>query len=387
MDDSYTGAVQIPEPHQPLPPSLPAASRARTEITVSSRTILRTLALLTVFAALVWFLLSISGVLKLVLIAIYLALALNPLVIATERRARLGRGSATLLVFIGALVFVAAFAAAIITPLYHEVREFSANAPEYVRETRESALVADLDRRYGVVDRIEKGAGNLAGRLPATAGSLFGVAGAVFGAVFQTLTVLFLTLFLLLELPAISRSILSLLSPATGERVATLSREVNRTVSRYVAGAITIALIAGTVTFVTLLALRVPYALVLGLMMSLFGLIPLVGATIGTVFVALVAFTQGVFEGVVVIVVLVIYQQVENNFVQPLVMKRSVSVSPFIVLLSVLIGTQLLGILGALLAIPAAGSIQIALREIIESRRRTVTTEHVVAGIDPPVLE
>jgi predicted PurR-regulated permease PerM len=377
--------VQIPEPHQPLPPPLPSGGgRERTEITVSNRTILRVLAMVALFSAFLAFLSLISSVLQLVLLAIYLAVALNPLVTGLERRWGLQRGPAALLVFVLTIALLVGLVTAIVTPLYNELREFVDNSETYVAELRNSSLIADLDARYDVLDRVEEQAAALPGRLPATAGSVFGAAGFVFGAVFQTLTVLFLTLFLLLELPAIARSIASLLSPNTAERASTLSREITTTVSRYVAGALFIALIAGTVTAITLLIVGVPYAFALGLLMSLFALIPLVGATIGTVFVALVALTQGVVPAIVVIIVLVVYQQIENNFLQPMVMQRSVSVSPFIILLSVLVGTNLLGILGALLAIPAAGSIQILLREVIASRRRAVTTEHVVAGIDPP---
>lgn len=354
------------------------------EITVSNRTVVRVLAIVALFSAVLAFLSLIAGVLQLVLLAGYLAVALNPLVSALERRAALQRTAAALIVFVTTIAVLTGLLAAIVTPLYNELREFVENSGSYVAELRSSSVIADLDARYDVLNRVETQAESLPGRLPATAGSLFGVAGFVFGAVFQTLTVLFLTLFLLLELPAISRSVMSLLSPGTAERTGTLTREITLTVSRYVAGALFIATIAGTVTAVTLLVMGVPYAFVLGMLLGLCALVPLVGATIGTVFVALVALTQGVIEAVVVVIVLVVYQQIENNFLQPVVMQRSVSVSPFIILLSVLIGTNLLGILGALLAIPAAGSIQILLREIIAARRRAVTTEHVVAGIDPP---
>jgi predicted PurR-regulated permease PerM len=111
---------------------------------------------------------------------------------------------------------------------------------------------------------------------------------------------------------------------------------------------------------------------VLALLVAVFDLIPLVGATIGAIVVVAVAFTQGVTEGVVMLIFSLVYQQIENQIIQPIVMKRSVSVSPFLVLTSVLIGSSLLGVIGALLAIPFAGSIQIALREVLEARRSQV---------------
>ena len=356
------------------------------EVTVSNRTVLRVLALAALFSVFVSLVYAIRGVLELVLVAGFLAIALNPAVLGVERRLRVRRPVAVLIVFIVALLLLGAFLAALLTPLYNEVQGFADHADQYVADLRGSGLIHDLDVRYDLFNRIEREARTLPERLPANAGSLFGVAGTIFNVVFRAVTVLFLTLFLLLELPAISSSVLSLLSPATGERAAVISREINETVSRYVAGNVLISLIAGFTVFVPLIIFHVPYAVVLGLLMAVFDLIPLVGATIGSVFIVLVAFTQGVGPGVAMIVIVVVYQQFENHVLQPVVMKRSVAVSPFIVIVSVLVGSTLLGILGALLAIPAAGSIQIALREVINARRRAVTTQHVMAGIEPPAL-
>ena len=158
------------------------------------------------------------------------------------------------------------------------------------------------------------------------------------------------------------------------------------------AGTLIVATIAGVSTYIAATIVGVPFAIVLALLVALFDLIPLVGATIGAIVVVGVAFTQGVTEGIVMLVFSLVYQQVENQIIQPIVMKRSVSVSPFIVLTSVLIGSSLLGMIGALLAIPFAGSIQIALREVVEARRMQVRGAHeaLVAtpddggGIPPP---
>ncbi len=338
------------------------------------RTVLRILVVAALFYGFVRLLGTIGTVLRLLVIAGFLTVALNPVVVGLERRG-LGRARATLLVFTALLLVLGVFLAVILTPLYTEVRAFAANIDTYVAELRESPFFSRLDRDYGIFERLQEQARTLPERLPATAGSLVGVAGAVVNAIFQTVSVLFLTLFLLLELPAITASIRSLLAPETEERTSRLAHDITQSVARYVAGNLVISLIAGTVTFVALLVLGVPYALVLALLMALFDLIPLVGATIGAVFVVLAAFTQGVVPGVVMIGVMVLYQQVENQVIQPLVYKRSVSVSPFIVLVAVLVGSTLLGVLGALLAIPVAASIQIALREVIEARRRHVQEE------------
>ena len=133
-----------------------------------------------------------------------------------------------------------------------------------------------------------------------------------------------------------------------------------------------IATIAGVVTWTTLTLLGVPFAIVLALLVAFFDLIPLVGATVGAILAVAVAFTHSTSAGVTMLVVHLVYQQVENHVLQPMVARRSVDVSPVVVILSVLAGATLLGVLGALLAIPIAGSIQVALSETIEERRRTI---------------
>ena len=346
-------------------------SSNRIEVSISNRTLFRILAVAAAFLLLLYAIYLVRSVVTLVVVAAFLALALNPLVVALERRG-LGRTAASLIVFLVAAMLLIAFLAAILTPLYAEVRQFADNLPGYVRDLRESRLLRDLNEKYDIFERLQKQSESLGTRLPATATSLLGLAGVIFSAVFRTLTVLFLTLFLLLELPAISAAVRSLLAPQAAERAERLQAEINTTIARYVAGNLAISVIAGLVTYVSLLILGVPFAVVLALLVALFDLIPLVGATIGSAVVVGVAFTQGVVPGVAMVVISLLYQQAENHVIQPIVMRKSVSVSPFIVLVSVLLGSTLLGVLGALLAIPVAGSLQIALREVIESRRARV---------------
>ena len=357
----------------PTPPrtSTAAVPYARRQVLISPRTVVGVVLVVALFLALVEILGLIGTVLRLLVVAGFLTVVLNPLVNALQRRG-LGRGPATLVVFAGLLLALAAFFGAFLAPLYTEVRAFSDNAPQYIEDLRRSALLRDLDERYDILERAQAEAANLPERLPATAPAALGLAGTVFNAIFQTVTVLFLTLFMLLELPSISAAVQRLLTPGPRRHVNELTVEINRTVARYVAGNLLISLIAGTTAAVALLVLGVPYAFVLGLFMAIADLVPLVGATAGGFVIVLVAFTQGVVPGVVMIVVMIVYQQVENQVLQPLIMKRTVAVSPLVVLVSVLVGGTLLGVLGALLAIPAAGSAQILLRQFLEARRRHV---------------
>lgn len=344
----------------------------RVELTVSTRTVLRVLAASAAFGGGLYLVWSLRDVLLLAVIAAFLALALNPAVVFLERRLGLGRGAASVIVFVVVVAVLVGFLATILTPLYTEVRAFIDRVPGLVEDLRESRFVRDLDARYDLFQKLQEQAETLPERVPTTASALLGVASTLFSAIVTTVSVLFLTLFLLLELPTLGRSILSLLTPPTAMRSRTLVEEINQNLARYVAGVFTIVVLAGSAAWLVLTVLGVPFALVLALIVGVFDLIPLIGATIGLVICVLVAFTQGVVPGVGMLTFGVIYQQIENNIIQPIVMRRSVAVSPFVVLFSVLAGSALLGVVGALLAIPFAGSVQIALREVLEARRAAV---------------
>jgi predicted PurR-regulated permease PerM len=357
----------------------------RVELTISTRTLLRVLVVITLFIFLVELRSSLHSVLIELLISLFLAVALNPLVTALERHTPLPHSASAIIVFLGTIIVVAAFLIVIFTPLYNEVRDFAEHLPDYLNKAEKSRGFKQLDRRYDILAKLKSQANSLPERLPATASAALGLAGTVANAVFETITVLFLTLFLLLELPQISASIVSLLPPDQAETAVRLQAEISSTVARYVATNIAVSVFAGIVTWVSLEILGVPFALVLALLMGLFDLLPLIGATLGGAIVVLVAtITTGITAGVIMIVVLVVYQQTENHLVQPIVMKRSVAVSPLIVIVSVLVGAALLGILGALLAIPVAGSVQIALRDIVEARRARVAELYSMSGRTPP---
>jgi predicted PurR-regulated permease PerM len=357
----------------------------RVELTVSNRTLLRVLAIVFLFAFLVDLRTTLHNVLIELLISTFLAIALNPLVSATERRLRLKHGPAAIVVFLTTILVVVLFLIVIFTPLYNEVRSFAEHLPEYLDKAQKSRLFKDLDQRYDIVSKLREQSQTLPDRLPATASAALGLAGTVASAVFETITVLFLTLFLLLELPAIGRSVVSLLPPEQADTAIRLQSEISHTVARYVATNIAVSIFAGIVTWISLIILGVPFALVLALLMGIFDLLPLIGATLGGAIVVIVAtITVSVTAGIIMIVVLVVYQQTENHLVQPIVMKRSLAVSPLIVILSVLVGAALLGILGALLAIPVAGSIQIVLRDIVAARRMRVAELYSMSGREPP---
>jgi predicted PurR-regulated permease PerM len=190
---------------------------------------------------------------------------------------------------------------------------------------------------------------------------------------------------MLLEGPAWIERLFSLVPARSQERWRSVGRDVYRTVGGYVTGNLLISLIAGVATTIVLLIMRVPYAVALGLVVALLDLIPLAGATIAAIIVALVAFIHSIPAGIVVVVFFVLYQQLENHVLQPVVYGRTVQLSPLAVLIAVLIGAELAGVLGALGAIPVAGTIQVLLRDWQRERRERALAAEAADSREIPV--
>jgi len=328
----------------------------RMVIDVPTRTIVRVIALVLAAAAAVQILDAVSRVLTWIAVSIFLAVALEPVVRVTERW--MSRTWAVLTVFGGLLALVALFLAVLIIPIATQVDDLRDAAPGYLQRLERNQTIRDLNQRYKLVQKAQDAAQQAPARV-------FGAAGRFVNGVVATLTVLFLTLFLMFELPAISRGLLSLLTDDDAARVRLVAADVNRSIGGYVLGNLAISVIAGATVGISLWILGVPYAAALAVFMGVCDLVPLVGATVGALAAIGVAFAaQGVTAGIVMIVVNVVYQQFENHILQPIVYRKTVQLSAFLVLVAVLVGGELMGVLGALVAIPIAGSIQLVVREI-----------------------
>jgi predicted PurR-regulated permease PerM len=194
-----------------------------------------------------------------------------------------------------------------------------------------------------------------------------------------------LTFFMLLEGPTWVERLFALLPAQSEQRWRRVGYEIYRTVGGFVTGALLIALIAGISSSIVLSIAGVPYAIALGLLVALLDLIPLAGAAIATVVVGTIAFLSGSWVvGTIVVAYFVIYQQVENHVLYPLVYSRTVQLSPLAILIAVLIGASLAGILGALAAIPVAGAIQVVLVDYLRHRKRIIEPVPSVEAAPPP---
>ncbi|MQY06770.1 AI-2E family transporter [Actinomadura macrotermitis] len=310
------------------------------------------------------------SVLVMIVVALFLAVGLNP---AVERLKRIGlsRGWAVAVVFLLVLLFFAGFVASLIPPLTEQVADLTKNVPDYITQLRRNQRIARWDERYHMLQQIQDKINDSKFQQDAAKYAL-DVGKQALSGTFQTLTVLILSLYFLGSLPQIKTFFYQLAPRSRRARVALLGDEILERIGGYVAGQFTIAFIAGVTSYIFLEILSIPYALALALIVAVTDLIPLVGATIGATVVCLVAFLTGTYEGIAAVIFYVVYQQVENYLVYPRVMKRTVDVQPAVTIVAALIGGTLLGVVGALLAIPTAAAISLLIREVVLPRQETL---------------
>lgn len=310
---------------------------------------------------------AVKSVLILLLISGFLAVGLNPAVEFFERHG-IRRSRAVGIVLVVVLLGFTGFLFAIVPPIIDQSTQFFDEAPRYLDDLRANPTVADLDNRFHVIKQAKSFVESP--DLAANAlGGVLGVGKVVFSAIFSAITVLTLTLYFMSSLPSMKQSAYRALPRSRRARVGLLTDDILERVGGYVAGALTIAACAGVSSFVLLLSAGVPYPVALALVVTITDLVPVIGATIGAVIVSAVAFTEDVQTGLIVALFYLIYQQVENYVLYPRIMKRSVDVSPAVTIVAVLVGGALLGIVGALLAIPIAAAIQLVLVEVVVPRQ------------------
>jgi predicted PurR-regulated permease PerM len=320
-----------------------------------------------------------------ILIALFLSLALNPAVEFFQRRG-LGRTVASLIVFLIALVGFVALGALLIPPLVDQVENFVQAVPGFVADlTAGRGPLGFLQDEYQIVDKIEEaieeqGTGGVLGVTNVGLAIARGVVSFIVGMV----TIAFLTIFMLIEGPRVVARFRDWLPETMKPRWERVSGDVYRTVGGYVGGNLLISLIAGVGAAIFLFALGSEYAIALAVVVAVLDLIPLAGATLAAIIVATVSFIElGWVKGLIVVVFFVLYQQLENHILQPIIYGRTVQLSPLTVLIAILIGAELVGILGALAAIPVAGIVQAIFREIVRWRREAI----VVPGADVALPE
>ena len=316
-----------------------------------------------------------------VLISVFLAVALSPPVNYLARRMK--RGFAIALVYVGLLLVPILLIALIVPPLITEANNFADNVPQYADDVtefvQENERLRETNEDYDITGKLEEEAGKLPNRLGGAAGTLRDIGFGIVSSLFALLTILVMTAFLLGSGKQWTDRIIASRPPEQRQRLRRSLDHMAGAVSGYVAGAMTIAVIAGTATFIVLTILGVPFSGPLAVLAGLMSLIPLVGATLAAVLIGVVTLFEDFPTATIIWTIwAIVYQQIENNLIQPQIQKRTVNVHPFITIVAVLFGGTLLGVIGAIAAIPIAASIQILIREYVDLR--TISLK----GPEPP---
>ena len=339
---------------------------------LSTRTIVRVFFTLVGLVVLLYLLYLVRSVLGLLMIAIFLSVALGPAV-ERIRKVKLPRPASILAVFLGMFLAIFLIGLIVVPPIVNEVEAFAGDVPQYITDIRSNKTLREYDDKYKITKKLEDQAKTLPSKLGEAAGALQAVTVGVFSAVIQLVTVLTITFFLLLDGGRIVNFIFAQVRPAHEDRLRAVAADIYGATGGYVAGALALATAAGISTYIVLSILGVPFAVPLSVLMAFFDLIPLVGSTIGGVLIGVVTLF-GDFPGdtIVWVIYVIVYQQIENSVFQPMVYRRTVNLHPLAVITAILVGSSLLGVLGALVAIPIAAAIQIALRDLWENRGSTV---------------
>jgi len=320
-------------------------------------------------------------------IAAFFATALYPAVNWVQRRLPwCKRWLATLLVFLLVLVALGGLVTLFAVPLVKEGAQLVEDMPRVAADVRAGrGPIGDLVERFNL--RQYADAERLQGYASVFSTRALSIVTGAFTTIAGIVTIFVLAYLMVLEAPRIIEGSLALFNERRAERIRRVGADCARTVTGYITGNLLISVICGVLTYVVLLIMGVPYAGLIALFVAIADLIPLVGATLGAVVASLAAFTESVTAGIVLVVFFVAYQQLENHLLQPVILSRTVALNPLVVLVAILLAVELAGILGALLAIPVAGMIQVIVRNVWDERRGRLKPEPTVGPEEQPVDE
>ncbi|MDQ6696506.1 MAG: AI-2E family transporter [Actinomycetota bacterium] len=343
------------------------------------------LAVTVLFGGSVYLLFHLSRIVTLLVVTLFFTVVLTPAVDHLQHRAHLRRGVATAIVFLLGLLILAGLTYVFVRPLVSQGQKFADDLPHYLRDARRGrGTVGHLVKRFKLETYVKHNSKPLQDSIKTFGSKGFTVVRGIFNGLVAGITVMVLTVLMLLQGPVLGTGFLNLVPDRHRERVRRVASDAAKAVSGYMAGNLLISLIAGAATYVFLLATGVPYAEVLALWVAFADLIPLVGATLGAIPSVGIAFIHSTPVGIATIVFFVAYQQFENHVLQVTVMARTVNVNPLGILVSVLVGVELFGLLGALLAIPAAGVLQVIIRDVYDQRGGRLLSTPTVGNEEIP---
>jgi predicted PurR-regulated permease PerM len=313
---------------------------------------------------------SVSQIFVLILIALFLATGLNPAVEALRKR-NMSRSTAVTVIFSSVILFVIFFALVVVPPVVSQGTHLIENAPQLLRDLMRNETINQLNTQFGLIDTLQEKLKTITSDgtlLISTFGGVIGVGKSVLSGFFTALTILVLTLYFITSLPQAIDLGLSLVPASRRDRVGRLTNAVIARVGAFVGSQILIAAMAAVFVVILATILGMPSPIAIGMIVLVAALIPLIGHFLGCAIVTLIALTQSVWVGVIAFAAYVVYVQIENYVVTPRIMKRTLSVPGAVTIISALIGSSLLGLVGGLLAVPVAASIILILDEVVIPR-------------------
>jgi len=341
---------------------------------------IRTILLVGVAVALAWALASIGHVLLLIFVSIFCVAVLSPVVDWMERKLGWNRATCSTVLVLGIVVVVGVVLLILLQPIVNGVRHLNDNLPRVVDEARRSDLGSFINGGSDSLDTLKAHAGDITNGVAKVSGGIADVGVSAFGAITLVFSVTFLTLFGLIDEPRVRASVGALLYRDKRERYDEVTNRIIRTTSRYMLGNLAISVICGTVYGLTAVILGLPYALALALIAGILDIIPNIGSLLAGIIIGIVALSVSLAALIAFVIVILVYQQVENNILQPTIIGKVTHVSGFTVIVSVLVFGTLFGIIGAIIGVPIAAAIEIVLDEATAARRARIAASDAAAA-------
>ena len=377
----------MPVPEQTVHPELDPSSNQRAHALRVARTALIVTGVVVgagIGLALLW---RLRVVVLLIVVSLFLSALLHPVVSFVERRG-IRRGIATVVVFFFSAVIAATVGYALVHPVYESATSFAKELPSLVRQAQQGkGQIGHLVKRLALESYVKKNVPRLETLISGLGRPALAIGKTVVSGVVALVTIGVLTFFILLETPRMIRGVLDWMRPERSVRVRKMLGDVGQAAAGYMLGNLATSMIAGAVIFGTLRSMGVPYAGVLAIWVGIVDFLPLVGGLLAGVPTVAVALLHSLPAGIVTLAVFLIYQQVENHILNPVVMSRTVRLNPLWVLLAILVGVELGaivgstfgGLVGALLAVPAASAIQVLARDLWAEHRSAQSAGELVA--------
>jgi predicted PurR-regulated permease PerM len=349
---------------------LPQPAEARGPRPVSVTVTVWTILLVLIIGGLAWAFVYIGEAVMTIFLSLFIALVLEPVVRLMQRKLKLGRGACATILVLGLVTVGVIVMLLLVSPIVSEFRDFVDALPSLVQDVRTNSDFGSwVDQHSSGPETAQANVKEVAQGIAGALGGVLGVIISGFSLVLNLVTAIFLTLFLMIDLPRLIGAVDSLLDPRGSDRWARMSERIITAVSRTMLGNIAISIICGTLYGVSAWILGTPFPVVMGIIAGLLDLIPMVGATISGAILVLATLTQGLTPALIMLAIVLIYQQFENYVLQPTILGKAADVSGFFVIVSVMIFGALMGVVGAIIAVPIIASIQIVVRELTEDRR------------------